>query len=183
MQWDVYQHYSHISIQNINKFEWGTKWARYRGMAPSPPFGSASAHALLKGVISKSSMTWSIARPLCNSWVSCLASAAFSVPSLRRIVQTWQLKGHKTIAGNRTRGSNLATVYDTLVACSRRFFTILLNSKLPQSPIKKSISVMPHRSIWLIWSSGTLHAELYNVCFCQPSVRSSPESWSLVCFS
>jgi len=38
---------------------------------------------------------------------------------------------------------------------------IVLNSKLPQWPIKQYIPAAPH--VWLIWSSGTLHAELYGL--------------------
>jgi len=40
-------------------------------------------------------------------------------------------------------------------------FTIVSNSKLPQWHIKQYITVTPH--IWLIWSSGKLHAELYSL--------------------
>ena len=40
-------------------------------------------------------------------------------------------------------------------------FTIVSNSKLPQWPIKQYIPVTPH--IWLIWSGGTLHPEIYGL--------------------
>ena len=40
-------------------------------------------------------------------------------------------------------------------------FTIVSNSKLPQWPIKQYIPVTPH--VWLIWSSGTLHPEIYGL--------------------
>ena len=40
-------------------------------------------------------------------------------------------------------------------------FTIVSNSKLPQWPMEEYIPVTPH--IWLIWSSGTLHPEIYGL--------------------
>jgi len=46
-----------------------------------------------------------------------------------------------------------------LLTCYTGCQLIVSNSKLPQWPIKEYIPVTAH--IWLIWSSGTLHAELY----------------------
>jgi len=90
--------------------------------------------------------------------LSCTASPQVAyISRLQRSQNTLA----RVVAGNRTPGSHLATLSKLYTGC-RCQFTIVLNSKLLQWPIKLYILVNnPH--IWLIWFSGTRHAELYGL--------------------